>query len=354
MIATQNTGQGMLPLLQLLGGNGTAQDLEGLQMLELEADGSFRSVLEPRMEALLAELGVSADELDGLDLVAMLSRLQELLDGHALAAGEHAQGKPLPLAALMAAGGEGAPRAAGRDEPAVGTSSPAPVKPLPAALMRLFLDASQVPGGREGVASVKLDVAGMPGGAREHLGEVLAQWMQQGGDEGRRGRADVLSAVVPAAVVPAEPGDSARGLPRLDLTRLLQQPNGARELADQVRMLAQAQGGRTELKLHPPQLGSLDVRVLVEGDRTSIQFISASPVTREVLEAALPRLRDSLAESGLQLADATVSDHAAEEQREDADETAWDSGAGADDAAGDEGHDGSTLSQLNRRLDLFA
>ncbi|WP_018872505.1 flagellar hook-length control protein FliK [Thioalkalivibrio sp. ALJ16] len=368
MIATQNTGQGMLPLLQLLGGNGAAQDLEalqnGLQTLEADAEGSFLSVLEPQMEALLAQLGVPADELEGLDLEAMLARLQDLLDGHDLAASASADGKGLPLAALMAATDAGEPRAVGRGEAtgnersgrSAAASEAAPVKPLPAALMRLFLDASQATAGREGGASLKLDPTGMPGLTRENVLDVLAQWMTQGADEGRRGRSDVLSAVLPAAAGQAEAGEPARALPRLDLTRLLQQPNGARELADQVRMLAQAQGGRTELKLHPPQLGSLDVRVLVDGDRTSIQFISANPVTREVLEAAMPRLRDSLAESGLKLEDATVSDHAAEEQREDTSDASQARAAseGAGDEPGDEAHDGSTLSLLNRRLDLFA
>lgn len=365
MIATQNTGQGMLPLLQLLGG-GSVQDLNGLKGLEgglagREGEG-FLAVLEPQMEALLAGLGVPGDELEGLDLEGMLARLQELLDGQALAGDEDGGGNALPLAGLMAAAQE-----PGRTDPARGeplaTRSGAeerglPVKPLPAAVMRLFVEASQAAGGRDGAAALKPDVLGAQGGlARDNVLEILAQWMGQGGDESRRGRTDPLNGVLPAQGMAATEGaDAARTMPRLDLTRLLQQPNGARELADQVRMLAQAQGGRTELKLHPPQLGSLDVRVLVEGDRTSIQFISANPVTREVLEAAMPRLRDSLAESGLMLEDASVSDHAAEEQPEqDAQEALAGAGGEPDPAEADDGeNEGSTLSMLNRRLDLFA
>ena len=362
MIATQNTGQGMLPLLQLLGG-GSVQDLDGMKALKGGLEGQegegFLAVLEPQMEALLARLGVAEDELEGLDLEAMLARLQELLDGQGLAADAEGDGKGLPVAALMAAVQEPGRPDAPRGESAPGRSGAEdrglPVKPLPAAVMRLFVEASQASGGRDGVAALKPDVLGGQGGlARDNVLEILAQWMTQGGDESRRGRTDPLAGVLPVAGAgQAEAGEAARAMPRLDLTRLLQQPNGARELADQVRMLAQAQGGRTELKLHPPQLGSLDVRVLVEGDRTSIQFISANPVTREVLEAAMPRLRDSLAESGLMLEDATVSDQAAEEQAEQ--DAHGSAPADSEASETDEGeNEGSTLSMLNRRLDLFA
>ena len=361
MIATQNTGQGMLPLLQLLGGEASLQDLDGLKGLKGKDGEGFLAVLEPQMEALLANLGVPGDELEGLDLEAMLARLQDLLDGQGFAAGAEAGGKGLPVASLMAGVHEPGRMDAARGEAGAsgrgGTEGQAlPVKPLPAAVMRLFVEASQAAGGRDGLAALKPELLGAQGGlSRDGVLDVLAQWMTQGGDESRRGRTDPLGGVLPAlAGGQVEGADAARALPRLDLTRLLQQPNGARELADQVRMLAQAQGGRTELKLHPPQLGSLDIRVLVEGDRTSIQFISANPVTREVLEAAMPRLRDSLAESGLMLEDATVSDQAAEEQAEQDERQA---AAGTDselDEAEDNENGGSTLSMLNRRLDLFA
>ncbi|WP_018169720.1 flagellar hook-length control protein FliK [Thioalkalivibrio sp. ALMg9] len=362
MIATQNTGQGMLPLLQLLGGEASLQDLDGLKGLKGKDGEGFLAVLEPQMEALLANLGVPGDELEGLDLEAMLARLQDLLDGQGFAAGDEAGGKGLPVASLMAAVQEPGRMDAARGEAGASGRGGAegqalPVKPLPAAVMRLFVEASQAAGGRDGLAALKPELLGAQGGlSRDGVLDVLAQWMTQGGDdESRRGRTDPLGGVLPAlAGGQAEGAEAARALPRLDLTRLLQQPNGARELADQVRMLAQAQGGRTELKLHPPQLGSLDIRVLVEGDRTSIQFISANPVTREVLEAAMPRLRDSLAESGLMLEDATVSDQAAEEQAEQ-DERQAAAGAASELAeAEDNENEGSTLSMLNRRLDLFA
>ncbi len=64
---------------------------------------------------------------------------------------------------------------------------------------------------------------------------------------------------------------------------------------------------RAELTLTPPSLGKVDVTLTVSGDQTSALFVSANPTVREALEQALPRLRDMLAEAGVQLGQAQVS-----------------------------------------------
>jgi flagellar hook-length control protein FliK len=51
----------------------------------------------------------------------------------------------------------------------------------------------------------------------------------------------------------------------------------------------------------------VEVSLTVSGDQTTAQFVAATPAAREVLEQALPRLRDVLAEAGIQLADSGVS-----------------------------------------------
>ncbi|WP_019624268.1 flagellar hook-length control protein FliK [Thioalkalivibrio thiocyanoxidans] len=365
MIATSNSGQGMMPLLQLLGGGGDLKDLQALEGLEglkelKTADGqSFLDILQPQLEALLADLGVGEEELDGLDLEAMLVRLQTLMDEDGIAAEMDTGGKELPLAALMPAVDDRPAAPVARTSQSEDGGGAREVKPLPAAVMRLFLESSQnaTAQGNANGQGAAADLLGPNSRlSRENVLELLAQWMAQGSDAQRgQARAEPLAGILPAHVQAAEGSEASRSPVRLDLTRLLQ-PGGERELSDQIRMLARAQGGRTEIKLHPPQLGTLDVRLNVDGDRATVQFISTNPVTREVLEAAMPRLRESLAQSGLTLEDATVSDQAAEEREgqqaradgavaaEDADESEIDDEQGAD----------STLSILNRRLDLFA
>ncbi|MEH6649256.1 MAG: flagellar hook-length control protein FliK [Motiliproteus sp.] len=63
-----------------------------------------------------------------------------------------------------------------------------------------------------------------------------------------------------------------------------------------------------ELKLDPPELGSLSVRLNIQGDQASLSFSSPHAHVREVLEQQMPRLREMLAENGIELDQADVSD----------------------------------------------
>ncbi|QIK38929.1 hypothetical protein GWK36_14080 [Caldichromatium japonicum] len=95
----------------------------------------------------------------------------------------------------------------------------------------------------------------------------------------------------------------------LDLNRLLQ-PGGEQTLAAQVRWSLEQGLDTAEIKLHPPSLGGLEVRVVQDGERTHVHFVTAHPVAREVLDAALPKLRESLAQEGIWLGNVSVSDQA--------------------------------------------
>ena len=61
------------------------------------------------------------------------------------------------------------------------------------------------------------------------------------------------------------------------------------------------------IRVNPPELGHVEVRLTVHQDQASVHFSAPSPQVREAVEAALPRLREMLAETGIQLADAGVS-----------------------------------------------
>ncbi|MBM7072225.1 flagellar hook-length control protein FliK [Shewanella sp. 202IG2-18] len=67
--------------------------------------------------------------------------------------------------------------------------------------------------------------------------------------------------------------------------------------------------GQAEIRLDPPELGHMMVRIQVQNDQTQVQFQVANPAARELLEQATPRLRDMLAEQGMNLADSEVSYH---------------------------------------------
>ncbi len=62
------------------------------------------------------------------------------------------------------------------------------------------------------------------------------------------------------------------------------------------------------IQLNPPELGQILVRVSVDGDQASVNFVSQYANVREAIDAALPRLREMLSADGLNLADASVND----------------------------------------------
>ena len=62
-----------------------------------------------------------------------------------------------------------------------------------------------------------------------------------------------------------------------------------------------------ELTLNPPHLGNVEVRLSLSGNEAGAHFFAAQPSVREAIEAALPRLREMLAEAGLSLGQTQVS-----------------------------------------------
>ena len=85
-------------------------------------------------------------------------------------------------------------------------------------------------------------------------------------------------------------------------------PLWADELAGRVQLLVHNGASEARLQLKPAELGSLDIRIATEGDRAVVVFHVQHGAAREAIDAAMPRLREMLEQSGLQLAHAEVSD----------------------------------------------
>lgn len=70
-----------------------------------------------------------------------------------------------------------------------------------------------------------------------------------------------------------------------------------------------------ELHLNPPNLGPLDVVLKVSGDQATAMFTSPHAAVRDAVEQAMPRLREMMADNGIMLGNATVSDQGARDQQ---------------------------------------
>ena len=89
------------------------------------------------------------------------------------------------------------------------------------------------------------------------------------------------------------------------------------EFSQKITWLSHQQSHVAELHLNPPDLGPMHVVISVSDNQATAQFSSPHSEVRHAIENALPKLRESLADNGIMLGNATVSD-----------QTPRDSGAG--------------------------
>lgn len=94
-------------------------------------------------------------------------------------------------------------------------------------------------------------------------------------------------------------------------------PQWSQAVGDKVLWLAAQNVSSAEIRLDPPELGPLQVKVSVNQDQASISFTSPHPAVREALDQQLNRLRDMFSEQGLNLVNVDVSDKSfAQRERE--------------------------------------
>lgn len=88
-------------------------------------------------------------------------------------------------------------------------------------------------------------------------------------------------------------------------------------VVDKVMWFSANQINSAEIKLNPPDLGPLQVRISTQQDQTtSVVFSSPHAAVRDALDQALPRLRDMFGGQGLQLSDASVGGQAQRQQQQ--------------------------------------
>ncbi|TCV90776.1 flagellar hook-length control protein FliK [Sulfurirhabdus autotrophica] len=91
-------------------------------------------------------------------------------------------------------------------------------------------------------------------------------------------------------------------------------PGWDNALGQKIAWIATQTQKTAELHLNPPNLGPLEVRLTIANDQTTAQFVSHHPAVRDAIEAALPRLREMLADNGLTLGDVSVSSQSFSQQ----------------------------------------
>ncbi len=119
------------------------------------------------------------------------------------------------------------------------------------------------------------------------------------------------------AVTASNTQPTTPALPTTAVAVPLRQAGWDQALGDQVQWMVGQKLQGAEIRLNPAHLGPMEVRIQVQHDQANITFSAQHGVVRDALEAAIPRLREMLGESGLNLANVQVSDQSFAQQRGD-------------------------------------
>jgi flagellar hook-length control protein FliK len=106
----------------------------------------------------------------------------------------------------------------------------------------------------------------------------------------------------------AQPAQHAQSSarPSLPVAAPVGTPQWREEFSAAVRVIAVERIQSAEIHLNPPELGPVQVSLRVEAKEATVAFVTQHADTGQALEAALPRLRELLEESGLSLGEASV------------------------------------------------
>ncbi|MGL4830492.1 MAG: flagellar hook-length control protein FliK, partial [Vibrio sp.] len=89
----------------------------------------------------------------------------------------------------------------------------------------------------------------------------------------------------------------------------------ADQLAERVQMMLSKNLKNIDIRLDPPEMGRMHIRMNMQGDSATVHFTVANQHARDALEQTMPRLREMLAQQGVQLGDTFVQQQSAGQQQ---------------------------------------
>ncbi|EKZ5282868.1 flagellar hook-length control protein FliK [Klebsiella aerogenes] len=122
------------------------------------------------------------------------------------------------------------------------------------------------------------------------------------------------AAVALAAASPSQSATPTNALvtapPTPQLNAQLGSPEWQQALSQQVLMFHRNGQQSAELRLHPQELGALQITLQLDDKQAQLHIASAHGQVRAAVEAAMPQLRHALAESGINLGQSSVGGEA--------------------------------------------
>ena len=192
--------------------------------------------------------------------------------------------------------------------------------------------------------------------------EAMASALASGEAAARISGSNELAFNLPSANAAPQPIAAATGasLPS-SIGTPVSHPAWPSQLGQQLVQLIQRGGEQhVQMKLHPAELGPLSISLKMTEHGAQAQFLSAHAQVRQVIEQAIPQLREALAEQGISLSDTSVGEQGFSNQQEAFAQHSTGSSAGGESGVTSvEGETGTPVPvgssiALDGRVDLYA
>ncbi|QPK03710.1 flagellar hook-length control protein FliK [Vibrio kanaloae] len=188
---------------------------------------------------------------------------------------------------------------------------------------------------KAGASAAALSGLGKAGAKEDSKDSTFAQ--QIASAAGAQGTATVGSGPTRAEIQAAQQAP-------LQLTKEL----ANEQVAEKVQMMMSKNLKNLDIRLDPPELGQMKIRMTMNNDVANVHFTVSNQQARDVIEQTLPRLREMLAQQGMQLADSSVQQQSSGQGQESYNNGEQQSGPNrTNDGQGDENLDSSSNLELN-------
>ena len=110
----------------------------------------------------------------------------------------------------------------------------------------------------------------------------------------------------------------------------LSKSEGHQQLSEKVRWMVNTKNLVAEIRLDPAELGSVNVKVALSGESVTVNFVVQSQQARDAVDTATPKLREMLAEKGIELGQSSVHQESSGQQSQGDNELAHQAGRSQD------------------------
>ena len=100
----------------------------------------------------------------------------------------------------------------------------------------------------------------------------------------------------------------------------LQKNDAVKALQEKVNAMLNINNKEAEIRLDPPELGSMQIRIRSEAEQAQVNFVVQNQQAKEALEQSMPKLKEMLAEQGIELGESNIQQDSGSSSEQSTDE----------------------------------